>query len=221
MAQLEARVVWEDATESLYRIFRITETLDITRFLIYDIGKMCRKNHFWPLVLPQLEKSLTFILILKNLISGCSEGGIALDLGSRDRAFESPHSDQKTVIFYRKWLFFITFLMFLIIYLFSLISIFQTFSLILILVSKNPIIPYSFWKLLNIFLCRKSSYRTKDERVFPLFAHFPSDFIHKLKGTSVFSMKEPLVPFCFSISTHSTPYQYRHQAGWTASQGRV
>lgn len=30
----------------------------------------------------------------KNQISGCSEGGIALDLGSRDRAFESPHSDQ-------------------------------------------------------------------------------------------------------------------------------
>ena len=30
----------------------------------------------------------------KNWISGCSEVGIALDLGSRDRAFESPHSDQ-------------------------------------------------------------------------------------------------------------------------------
>ena len=46
VAQLVARVVWEDATESLYRIFRITETLDITRFLIYDIDKLCRKNHF-------------------------------------------------------------------------------------------------------------------------------------------------------------------------------
>ena len=33
----------------------------------------------------------------KNLpsISGCSEVGIALDLGSRDRAFESPHSDHR------------------------------------------------------------------------------------------------------------------------------
>lgn len=30
----------------------------------------------------------------QNQISGCSEAGIALDLGSRDRAFESPHSDQ-------------------------------------------------------------------------------------------------------------------------------
>ena len=30
----------------------------------------------------------------ENRISGCSEGGIALDLGSIDRAFESPHSDQ-------------------------------------------------------------------------------------------------------------------------------
>ena len=30
----------------------------------------------------------------RNWISGCSEVGIALDLGSRDRAFESPHSDQ-------------------------------------------------------------------------------------------------------------------------------
>ena len=36
----------------------------------------------------------------------------SISLGSRDRAFESPHSDQKTVIFYRKWLFFITFFSF-------------------------------------------------------------------------------------------------------------
>lgn len=34
-------------------------------------------------------------IMVQNQISGCSEGGIALDLGSRDRAFESPHSDQK------------------------------------------------------------------------------------------------------------------------------
>ena len=33
----------------------------------------------------------------EKYISGCSEVGIALDLGSRDRAFESPHSDQKSL----------------------------------------------------------------------------------------------------------------------------
>ena len=38
-------------------------------------------------------------IIDENQISGCSEGGIALDLGSRDRAFESPHSDQEKRLF--------------------------------------------------------------------------------------------------------------------------
>lgn len=35
-------------------------------------------------------------IMIQNQIPGCIEGGIALDLGSRDWAFESPHSDQKT-----------------------------------------------------------------------------------------------------------------------------
>ena len=35
-------------------------------------------------------------IITQTLISGCSAVGSARDLGSRGRAFESPHSDQKT-----------------------------------------------------------------------------------------------------------------------------
>ena len=43
----------------------------------------------WPHIWPQRAFSL-------NLISGCGPVGRALDLGSRRREFESPHSDQES-----------------------------------------------------------------------------------------------------------------------------
>ena len=65
------------------------------------------KSLFTPLIFRPLSGSMTTYLttigtkiflraISNNQISGCGPVGRALDLGSRCREFESPHSDQKS-----------------------------------------------------------------------------------------------------------------------------
>ena len=58
---------------------------------IWEFAKLTKS--VWPHIWPELRNLLFRALSTKNLISGCGPVGRALDLGSRRREFESPHSD--------------------------------------------------------------------------------------------------------------------------------
>ena len=92
VAQLVGRLVWELVVRSPSPYVKSEETQE--KRSICEHSRVC-KTHKIGLTtyLTRTAKSSFSHTFYKSLISGCGPVGRALDLGSRRREFESPHSD--------------------------------------------------------------------------------------------------------------------------------
>ena len=98
VAQLVGRLVWELVVSPLFRDAKSEETRE--KRSICEYSRVCKTRKIdLTTYLTRTAKSSFSHSFYKNLISGCGPVGRALDLGSRRREFESPHSDQQKRLF--------------------------------------------------------------------------------------------------------------------------
>ena len=98
VAQLVGRLVWELVVRPPSPYVKSEETRE--KRSICEHSRVCKTRKIGlTTYLTRTAKSSFSHSFYKNLISGCGPVGRALDLGSRRREFESPHSDQQKRLF--------------------------------------------------------------------------------------------------------------------------